>query len=250
MIAAQPTKQDLQNFWMRDPLAFHTSPMPGFEEQELSAAQWALLTQPAMAFWADKSPPQDPALWAWAVDSATQGSATLNLMAQLRIPSAPDTLVRLLFRSANTHDKIALATMTFASEHPRAWETEKDKTSAPELLASPKNTPYFSLLDAAPHLLTWKKDSTGNGLLHTAVLHGSKNTIAMLLEKSVVQHPNNAGLTPMEMAKENSIAWPSSFGIAKSAVRSEVAPLNSLVATTRSRAKVKFTRSADQIDLF
>lgn len=212
MIAAQPTKQDLQTFWENEPLAFHTSPMKGFEEQGLSAAQWSLLTQPTSDFWKDKSPPRDAGLWAWAIDNSPEGAETLDMMARLAVPAAPDTLVRLLLRSASGAAKIPGAVMAFARMHPMAWTTEKDKATAPELLAAPKNIAHLALLDHAPELLHWKKASTGNGLLHCAVLYKSKPTIAALLGKGASQEPNHAGVTPKEMAEQETVGWPSTFG--------------------------------------
>ena len=256
MIAAQPTKQNLQLFWEQDPLAFHTSPMPGFEEQGLSAAQWALLTQPTQAFWGDKSRPNDADLWAWAVDNTRNNAATVDIMARLGVPVAPDTLVRLLLRSAGSDDTIAYATMSFAAQHHLAWTTEKDKTSAPELLASPKNIAYLAFLDTEKTLLDWKKPSTGNGLLHSAVLYKAKATIAAFLGKGASQAPNNAGITPIQMAQEELVAWPSSFGNIKKAASNSEHSTNPTVATppttarTPSGKKRSGASSSEQMGLF
>lgn len=249
MIAAQPTKRDLQTFWEQDPLAFHTSPMPGFEEQGLSAAQWALLTQPTEAFWRDKSCPNDAGLWAWAVDNTRNNAATVDIMARLGVPAAPDTLVRLLLRSAGSDNKIAYDTMSFASKHRLAWTTEKDKTSAPELLASPKNIGYLAFLDTEPTLINWKKPSTGNGLLHSAVLYKAKATIAALLGKGASQEPNNAGITPVQMAQEELVAWPSSFGKTKTSTH-PTAATSATIARPPSEKKRSGTSGSEQIGLF
>lgn len=249
MIAAQPTKQDLQDAWDQEPLAFHTSPMAGFEEQGLSAAQWALLTQPTAAFWEDKSRPKDSGLWAWAIDNAREGVETLDMMARLGVPAAPDTLVRLLMRSASSDDKIPTSVTSFARMHPLAWTAENNKATAPELLASPKNVAHLTLIDYTPDLLHWKKSSTGNGLLHCAVLYKSKPTIAALLGKGASQAPNNEGITPKEMAEHELVAWPSTFGQSKKAV---VAPGATPAATPRVRAdkKPSGSGSSDQMSLF
>ncbi len=230
MITAQPTKQDLQTFWEQEPLAFHTSPMKGFEEQGLSAAQWSLLTHPTHEFWKDKSPPRDASLWAWAIDNTPEEAETLDMMARLGVPVAPDTLVRLLLRSASGNAKIPSTVMAFARMHPMAWITEKDKATAPELLAAPKNIAHLALLDDAPELLHWKKASTGNGLLHCAVLYKSKPTIAALLGKGASQEPNHAGVTPKELAEQETVAWPSTFGQPKKAMSGLTPP-----ATPRAR---------------
>lgn len=253
MIAAQPTKRDLQTFWEQDPLAFHTSPMPGFEEQGLSAAQWALLTQPTEVFWSDKSHPNDPSLWAWAVDNARNSASTVDMMARLGVPPAPDTLVRLLLRSAGNDEKIAYATVLFASKHCLAWITEKDKTTAPELLASPKNIAYLDFLDTDSELLSWRKPSTGNGLLHSAVLYKAKATIAALLGKGASQAPNNAGITPMQMAQEESVAWPSSFGKKGVSATMSANQTQSTETTPSATPRALFEKkhsSSDQMGLF
>lgn len=253
MIAAQPTKQDLQDAWDQEPLAFHTSPMAGFEEQGLSAAQWALLTQPTAAFWEDKSRPKDSGLWAWAIDNAREGVETLDMMARLGVPAAPDTLVRLLMRSASSDDKIPTSVTSFARMHPMAWTAEHNKATAPELLASPKNVAHLALIDHAPDLLHWKKPSTGNGLLHCAVLYKSKPTIGALLGKGASQAANNEGVTPKEMAANEMLAWPSTFGISQtSATPGPTSP----AATPRQRVARKPGHGAaaasdsDQMSLF
>ena len=249
MIAAHPTKHELQTFWEQEPLAFHTSPMPGFEEQGFSAAQWALLTQPTSAFWQDKSRPKDSALWAWAIENARNGVETIDMMARLGIPVAADTLVRLLLRSASSDEKIPKTAMLFAAQHSRAWSTEKDKTTAPEVLTSPKNIAHLTLLDFHPGVLQWKKASTGNGLLHSAVLYKSKATIAALLGKGASQEPNNARVTPQEMAKEEMVAWPATFGKSKADLP---ASPTSPAATSRERVKAKPADASgkDQLNLF
>jgi hypothetical protein len=243
MIAAHPTKQELQRFWENEPIAFHTSPLTGFETQDLSAAQWALLTQTAPAFWEDKTAPKDPSLWAWAIENAREGIATLDIMTRLRVPPAPDSLLRLLLRSGSSTDKISQDTMLFASKHPLAWTTEKDKTSAPELLASPKNIAYLFLLDTEPSLLHWKKPSTGNGLLHSAILYKAKATLGALLGKGASQEPNTAGVTPKQMAMQEMMPWPSTFGKTLS---------TPAVATPKTRVNKKplAPENADQMSLF
>lgn len=241
MIDKQPTKQELQLFWEQEPLAFHTSPMPGFEAQGLSAAQWALMIQPTRAFWADKTPPTDPGVWAWAITNI-QAPTAIDLLAQLGVPVDSQTLVHLLLRSAGTnHPKCALATLAHAASHPHAWTAEKDKASAPELLTSPNNIAYLGLLDSYPHLLAWKKSSTGNGLLHSAVLYKAKAVISALVLKGATQDPNDAGITPIQMAKEERVAWPSTFGASS-------APSTSPPAVTRTRKESP--RSSNQLDLF
>lgn len=123
-----------------------------------------------------------------------------------------------------------------------AWTAEKDKATAPELLASPKNVAHLALLDKAPELLEWKKTSTGNGLLHCAVLYKSKPTIAALLGKGASQTPNNEGVTPKEMAATEMVAWPSTFGQSN-------APTTP-AATPRPRVDKKTPAVTDQMSLF
>lgn len=243
MIDKTPTKQELQLFWEQEPLAFHTSPMPGFEEQGLSAAQWALLTQPTRAFWAGKSSPTDPSLWSWAIANIPSPTA-LDLLSELGAPVAPETLAALLLRSASgVSAKCRLATLEFAAQHPQAWTAEKEKATAPELLTSPNNMAYLGLLDSYPQLLTWKKPSTGNGLLHSAVLYKAKAVVSALLQRGASQEPNSAGITPLQMAKEERMAWPSTFGEASS-----TPPIGTPPAVSRTRSPS--SRAPNQLDLF
>lgn len=253
MIATQPTLHDLQQCWDQEPLEFHTTPMRGFEEQGLSAAQWALLTQPTSQFWEGKSRPKDPSLWSWAIDNARQGVASLDMMARLDVPPAPDTLAKLLMRSASSDDKMPRSAIALARMHPLAWTAETNKATAPELLTSPKNVAHLWMIDHEPKLLQWKKPSTGNGLLHCAVLYNSKPTIAALLGKGASQEPNDNGMTPKEMAMLEMVAWPSSFGKSKS-VNTNAAPATATTpaATARIRMGKKPSNGsgASQMDLF
>lgn len=238
MISEQPTQNDLQKLWLQDPLVFHTVPMPGFHEQEISAAQWALLLHPTDAFWKDKSMPQDPSLWSWAI--ANTSAATLAFMANAKhsVPVDADSLVLLLLRSAKTKDKLPFSLFAHAAAHPQAWCTEKDKIQAPEILLAANNQKYLDLLVHRPDILQWQKPSTGNTLLHTAVLNESRHTISWLLKHGASQSANNNGVTPQEMALSNKMGWPSSFGLPS-------AP--KIDAPTRARPKVIATA---QFDLF
>lgn len=209
MITRQPTKEDLQTAWRVDPVAFHSVCMLDFAEHGLSAAQWSLLLHPTHAFWNEKSPIQDPSLWAWAIDNTS--AATLNLMAHssFAVPVNDDTLIRLLLRTAKTVNKnpLAFSTVAHAAKHPAAWQAEHNKISAPEILLAYNNAAYLPLLIEYPSVLQWKQPRTGNTLLHTAVLNESKSTIAWLRAHGASEDKNTDGISPEQMALDRRVPW-------------------------------------------